>query len=215
MSKKFYFYLAWGLLIVSSAYVLLIPSFYRHLTFALIPLVSILSIEHSKNNFRPSILLILIASIIGLSAEIYGLNYGTIFGARYEYSFVSWPSFMGVPFQVGAFWAIFYYLSHTVVNIFNRSQDLFKSILLDGAIMTGIDLLLDPVMVDKGVWRWFGTGPYFGIPTGNFIGWFLVSLVISVVIRLILKIRLVDKSNYSVAALASVVVLLLVVSLSP
>ena len=40
-----------------------------------------------------------------------------------------------------------------------------------------IDLYTDPINVRRGIWTWMENGPYFGIPIGNFIGWFLVTTI--------------------------------------
>ena len=209
MSKKLFLYLAFSLLVTSPLMALLAGDIFRYTIFSFIPLMSIFSIERYKHNLRPALLIILVAFTVGTIAESHGLAYGTIFAARYEYTFKPWFNFLNVPFQVGAFWAIFYYLSHVLVNTFTRSKGLLKFILLDAVFMTGIDLLLDPVMVAKGAWRWFGAGPYFGIPTGNFVGWFLVSLSISFVVRKILKIKIVDKAHFALVSFMAVIALLL------
>jgi|CXWL01.1.fsa_nt_gi putative membrane protein len=210
MSNKFFLYLAFFLLVISSLISLTTPDIYDHNFFSFIPIVAILSLEVYKRNLRPALSLLLVAFAIGTLAEAQGLAYGTIFGSRYEYAFTPWLSFFSVPFQVGTFWAIFYYLSHVVVNTLDRSKSLIRLCLLDAALMTGIDLLLDPVMVAKGAWHWFGTGPYFGIPTGNFVGWFLVSLIISFVIRKISKIKIVDKAHFALLSLSFIIALLLI-----
>ncbi len=208
MSKKFFLFLAWGLLVLSTLGATAPFDGFRHPSFFFIPLIAIISIEFYKNTLRPAVSLLLVAFTVGTLAEAHGLAYGTIFGARYEYAFQSITSLANVPLQVGAFWAIFYYLSHVVVNTFNRSGSLLRLCLLDAALMTGIDLLLDPVMVAQGAWRWFGTGPYFGIPTGNFFGWFFVSLTISLVVRKFLKIKIFDRAHFALVSLAIIVVLL-------
>ena len=215
MSRKLYLYIAWAIWAIASLFALTTADVFRYTIFSLIPLLSILSIEYFKRGFRHAVLLILVSFAIGIAAEAYGLAYGAIFGARYEYTFRTWFQILNVPFQVGAFWAIFYYLAHVTTNTFIRSKKILKLCLLDATLMTGIDLLLDPVMVNKGAWRWFSTGPYFGIPTGNFIGWFLVSLAISFIVRRILKIKIGDKTNFALISLISTIFILLVVLLSP
>lgn len=214
MPNKLFLYLAFCLLAISSLIALTTGDIFRSTAFTLIPLLAIFSVEYHKHSFRPALSLILISFIIGTLAEGQGLAYGTIFGARYEYTFEPWLSFINVPFQVGAFWAIFYYTSHVVVNTLVRSKGFLKFIFLDALFMTGIDLLLDPVMVAKGAWRWFSTGPYFGIPTGNFVGWFLVSLSISFVVRKISKIKIADKAHFALVSFAVIILSLLVESLS-
>ena len=51
------------------------------------------------------------------------------------------------------------------------------------AAMTAWDLFLDPQMVTWGLWVWISPGGYFGIPWTNFLGWLLVSAVITAIIR--------------------------------
>ncbi|MEQ9715940.1 MAG: carotenoid biosynthesis protein [Candidatus Asgardarchaeum sp.] len=36
------------------------------------------------------------------------------------------------------------------------------------------DLFTDPVATALKVWVWSHEGPWFGVPTGNFIGWFVI-----------------------------------------
>ena len=47
-----------------------------------------------------------------------------------------------------------------------------------------IDLVMDPVSIRSGAWTWVHGGPYFGVPIGNFVGWFFVTIVATGVFRL-------------------------------
>ena len=50
--------------------------------------------------------------------------------------------------------------------------------------MTAIDLVIDPLAAGRlGYWEWSQTGVYYGIPWRNFIGWFVVSALIFVLVR--------------------------------
>jgi uncharacterized membrane protein len=42
---------------------------------------------------------------------------------------------------------------------------------------------MDPIQVKMGEWIWLENGPYFGIPIGNFIGWFLVTIIVTGIFR--------------------------------
>ena len=45
--------------------------------------------------------------------------------------------------------------------------------------------MIDPVAAGPlGYWSWVHAGAYYGIPASNFLGWFLVSAVIFIVLRL-------------------------------
>jgi Carotenoid biosynthesis protein len=52
------------------------------------------------------------------------------------------------------------------------------------AWMTAIDLLIDRLAaVALGYWRGAAPGAYYGIPARNFLGWFIVSLLIFAMVR--------------------------------
>ena len=53
--------------------------------------------------------------------------------------------------------------------------------LLSALAFTAWDLFLDPQMVGWGFWAWDKPGLYFGIPLGNYLGWIVVSAVITLV----------------------------------
>ena len=56
-----------------------------------------------------------------------------------------------------------------------------KFALLSSIAFTAWDLFLDPQMVGWGFWAWDKPGLYFGIPLGNYLGWIVVSAVITLV----------------------------------
>lgn len=135
-----------------------------------------------------------IAFVVGTVGEIIYLNSGSYF------YFAKGVELFNVPLQVSLFWGNFYYLSHLLANRISKRYLYF----IDAAIMVGIDLLLDPVMVRLGAWKWKDGGAYFGIPTANFVGWFLVSLLISVLVRKVFKIKILDKNSFGLVSLAIV-----------
>ena len=46
--------------------------------------------------------------------------------------------------------------------------------MLSGILAVLYDLFVDPVAVALKIWVWAEEGPWFGVPTLNFIGWFLI-----------------------------------------
>ena len=97
---------------------------------------------------------------------------------------------LGVPLIVPLYWAVFIYLGYSITTSFlvwtgrqkpsRRGKDLavlLLLILLDGLAVVAIDLLMDPLMVFYGKWFWSQGGPYFGVPVGNFVAWFSVTVV--------------------------------------
>lgn len=139
--------------------------------------------------------LIIISSLTGLIFEIIGVRHGTVFGGHYVYQMDS-VMLWGVPFWVPAYWAVFIYIGYCITTSFlfwtNRNKPnkyeknlflLLLLILLDGLIIVAIDLFMDPLQVKAGNWTWLEGGLYFGVPIGNFVGWFRVAAIATGIFR--------------------------------
>jgi putative membrane protein len=59
----------------------------------------------------------------------------------------------------------------------------WQFVLISALAFTAWDLFLDPQMVLWGLWVWDQPGQYFGIPLVNYLGWFLVSALITALAR--------------------------------
>jgi len=102
----------------------------------------------------------------GLLAEVVGVHTGFPFG-RYEYTARLGPAVWGVPLAIAGAWVSLLLMAREVAR--NR-------FLLGTALMTAIDLLVDPVASRVlGYWEWRQPGFWFGVPLINFAGWFVVS----------------------------------------
>lgn len=120
---------------------------------------------------------------IGFACEVIGVKYGWLFG-RYEYTKVLAPNLFDVPLVMICAWFIL--ISYVRYLINKLALLTWFDVLLGGIWMTAIDLLLDPIAAYPfGFWIWRAEGQYYGIPWQNFIGWFIVSLVILMVDRLL------------------------------
>jgi uncharacterized membrane protein len=137
---------------------------------------------------------IILGALVGFIAEAISLHDGTLFGASYTYPHSL--SLAGVPVAVVVYWAIFIYTGYWVVTAYNywlgktkpnkRAGSFFalgRLILADGLAVTAIDLLMDPVQSKAGAWHWTDGGPYFGVPVGNFVGWFCVTIIVTSIFR--------------------------------
>ncbi len=63
---------------------------------------------------------------------------------------------------------------------------LFSLAATDGLIATNLDIILDPVSVKiLGHWTWHGVGSnsYYGIPHSNFVTWFVLVLLVTLIFR--------------------------------
>lgn len=145
------------------------------------------------SKFR-SALFILLASSVGTIMEYIGLRDGTFFGGHYIYK--PQLTLFTVPVSVIFYWTVFIYTGYCLTNAFLywlkiqkpniKNKNIFLlilTILLDGYFVTAIDLFMDPIAVKSGSWKWIEGGSYFNIPIGNFIGWFIVTIIVVSVFR--------------------------------
>ncbi len=142
-------------------------------------------------------LIILIILIVPLIFEYIGINFGGPMGVIYEYSDSFNPKFLGLPVVVWGIWVIFIFVGYLTTNsilcfVFRRNylellmNKLPLFVIFDGMIVVSFDIFIDPAAVKIGLWKWlFLKESYFGVPIGNFVGWFIIVTVTSFLIRLV------------------------------
>ena len=138
------------------------------------------------------------SALLGFLSELFSLHYGSLFGCSYVYPPARWHDLvLGVPISVAVFWGVFIYGGYGIVNgfLFFLGADKPRrgstgSLLLvpllamaDAFVVTAIDIYMDPITTMRGSWIWADPGPFFGVPIGNFVGWFAVSFVASGLFR--------------------------------
>ncbi len=108
------------------------------------------------------------AALVGFIAELIGVRTGFPFG-HYQFTEALRPVMWGVPPVIACVWLVlFAYVSQMRVHP-----------ALAALWMAAIDMVIEPLgSNDLGYWTWLQDGPYYGIPTVNFAGWFAVSLII-------------------------------------
>ena len=111
-----------------------------------------------------------IVFVVGLLAEIVGVNTGLLFG-DYEYGSAVGPKLMGVPLLIGTNWVM---LSVAAISV---SSQIFTSrwlaALLTGALITAFDMLLEPVAIKYGWWTWNSVD----VPAFNYLCWFILGVL--------------------------------------
>jgi len=111
-------------------------------------------------------------------SEAIGTATGFPFG-RYTYTQVLQPQILHVPLLIPMAWLMMlppaWAAGWLLVGPTNRIVWAFSS----AVAFTVWDLFLDPQMVAWGYWDWDQTGGYFGIPWVNFLGWLLVSFLVT------------------------------------
>lgn len=141
-------------------------------------------------SFSRAVAFILFAFCLGFIVEWAGIQNGIIFGSRYTYG-SSFPGVFGVPIAIPFYWAALTYASYSTVNAFlqwkNKEKPstfnknlplLFLLIVCDCLVIFSIDVLLDPIAVALGAWKWENGGNFLGVPLGNFFGWMLMAFLI-------------------------------------
>jgi putative membrane protein len=124
--------------------------------------------------------------LLGWAAEAIGSHSGYPFG-EYAYTETLQPQILGVPLLVPLAWMMMlppaWGVASAISSWFEQRWKNVVFIILSAAAMTAWDLFLDPQMVAWGLWEWDSPGGFFGIPWSNYLGWLLVSAVITAIIR--------------------------------
>jgi carotene biosynthesis associated membrane protein len=132
-----------------------------------------------------------VAYVLSISSELIGTGTGWPFG-NYEYtSFLGYQVLGRVPFTIPLSWFYVGFSSYLLANLlFTNRQGWQRGALavIGGAyLLTVWDLVLDPAMAHDSLavrfWIWSETGPYFGMPIKNFIGWTLTAAAFMAVSR--------------------------------
>ena len=79
----------------------------------------------------------------------------------------------GVPVAVVAVWAAV--ISSAMAVAVRRGAGSAPARAATAALIAiAVDLVMEPVAVRAGLWRWTPPGPWLGVPVGNFVGWAVI-----------------------------------------
>ena len=130
---------------------------------------------------KRELLMLSVAAALGFLAEVLGVHYGFIF-SPYHYTSVLQPQLLGVPLVMLSAWMVL--VAYVRQMLASAALPAWLEAVLAAAWMTAIDLVIDPLAANQlSYWRWQQSGAYYGIPLHNFIGWFVVGLLIFGVLR--------------------------------
>lgn len=144
-----------------------------------------------------------------LSLIIYGVLLELLsikqFGA-YSYS-KALITVLDVPLAVGFGWSVIIYTSMELSDrllIPERAKPF-----MDALLALNIDLSMDAIAIRLGFWRWVVYGDWFGVPIGNFFGWYVVVLSFSALLRFLKK-----RMNPNISPFLSILFSLLILRFS-
>ena len=124
----------------------------------------------------------LAVGVMGWLAEFIGTATGLPFG-RYFYTDLLQPQIGHVPLLVPIAWFIILPACWRLAEMIGGNA--WQRAVVSACAMVAWDLLLDPQMVNWGFWVWENVPAFswFGIPFLNFFGWFLVSFLMTIILR--------------------------------
>ena len=124
-----------------------------------------------------------IVVVLSYLAELLGSSTGIPFG-KYHYTDLLQPQIAGVPLLIPLAWMMMLPPAWAMAQtILGKSRNLSFFIFFSSLAFTAWDLFLDPQMVAWGFWVWEIPGQYFGIPLVNYLGWIIVSAIITLIVN--------------------------------
>ena len=142
---------------------------------------------------RRTLIFFVAATTLSLSFELVGTGTGWPFG-NYSYTaFLGYKVMGRVPFTIPLSWFYMgltsYLLAAVILGQRRGRPGIWPTVALGVWFLTVWDLVLDPAMAHESMavqfWTWHETGPYFGMPVKNFVGWSLTGLTFMAVSRVL------------------------------
>jgi len=160
-----------------------------------------------KRDFR-SVAQIVTGSFFGVTLEFFNV----LLIESYTYSTQFWIQIGSppgnIPIVIGLSWGLIIWACMEVSNRINLKE--WSRPALDGLLALTIDLSMDTIAIrlDGGFWIWKdipldpfpSINGFFGVNYGNFVGWFLVVLIFSILMRFEQRV-LQDKSSVTLSVI--------------
>jgi putative membrane protein len=134
-----------------------------------------------------------LATTLSLSFELIGTGTGWPFGNYAYTSFLGYKVLDRVPFTIPLSWFYVGFACYLLASLAASRLGLRRAGVL--AVLGGVwlltvwDLVLDPAMAHESMpvkfWVWYETGPYFGMPVKNFVGWSVTGFAFMALSRLL------------------------------
>jgi uncharacterized membrane protein len=143
--------------------------------------LAVVLVSQVRGRWLPALLAVYAVAFV---AEHVGTGYGVPFGA-YGYTGLLGPKLGGrVPVLIPLSWFLMALPAWVVARAVAPSQGLRAVRVALGALwLVAWDLALDPAMSFlTPYWHWDDAGPYYGMPLGNLLGWFITGVVLMTVL---------------------------------
>jgi putative membrane protein len=135
--------------------------------------------------WRKTAIFLAVATGLSLSSELIGTSTGWPFGNYAYTSFLGHKVLGRVPFTIPLSWFYMGLASYLLGSLLAARLGVRRrtawSLGLGVWFLTVWDLVLDPAMAHHALrvqfWVWDESGPYFGMPIRNFVGWSLTGLL--------------------------------------
>jgi putative membrane protein len=112
-------------------------------------------------------------------AELLGSHTGLPFG-KYHYTDLLQPQIARVPVLIPLAWMMMLPPAWAIAQLITRKTGRnWRFVCVAALAFTAWDLFLDPQMVGWNFWLWDQPGQYFGIPLSNYLGWLVVSALLT------------------------------------
>ncbi len=164
-------------------------------TVAVVALLAVTAIVHASiaRGKRWTLTMFLGTAGLGLLAEMIGTKTGFPFGSYIYATDRLGPDIFGVPAVVPLAWTAGFYPVWCAVTYvtecgsYTPNRAAVNRVVFTAVGMVGWDLYLDTQMVTDGQWTWTtdiaGLPGIASIPVSNYLGWFCVALVMSVIVE--------------------------------
>lgn len=152
----------------------------------------ILLIWMLKEKNANAFLALSIAFLVGMVAEIIGVNTGIIFGDYWygeNLGFKVW----GVPLFIGINWAVLTFILGSLSAYLFKNK--FIAIIVGALLMVALDFIIEPSAPLFDFWYWKGDH----IPMRNYIDWFLIGLIPQTAYHFLIKKKEVQYSMHLLA----------------
>lgn len=117
----------------------------------------------------------------GMGVEWLGIHTGWPFG-EYSYSKILGNHLAEVPVTMGFAW-IAVVLNAVLLDTAQQGRyyKLLRALKV-GCWIVIMDLVLDPVAFDRNFWSWEGDGGFYGVPVTNYVSWFVIGGLLSMLL---------------------------------